>query len=141
LTLPNEQPYSHGSPRQLVSQPPNIRGANETADKQDLERRFAHLVAALSRDEGVTIGGGKRGFGDDALQVNGKIFAMVSRGHLVLKLPGDRVSSLLARGDGLAFDAGKGRPMKEWVAIEDDTEWEPLAREAEAFAAFARKSQ
>ena len=62
---------------------------------------------------------------------------MVVRGRLVVKLPRDRVSALLASGDGLVFDAGKGRPMKKWVALGDrlDDEWFSLAEEARAFVA------
>ncbi len=90
----------------------------------------------MGRD-GVTLGSGRRGFGSGALQVNGSIFAMVSHGRLVLKLPGERVAALLVSGDGLAFDAGKGRPMQEWVALDEGTDgqWLPLAQEARTFVA------
>ncbi|MBA2381883.1 MAG: hypothetical protein H0V73_07210 [Chloroflexi bacterium] len=60
---------------------------------------------------------------------------MVSGGRLVLKLPASRVSELLAAGGGLPFDAGKGRPLREWVALADadDATWRSLAREAATF--------
>jgi TfoX/Sxy family transcriptional regulator of competence genes len=44
---------------------------------------------------------------------------MVSRDRLVLKLPRARVDELVADGVAVPFDAGKGRPMKEWTAFED----------------------
>ena len=41
--------------------------------------RFAAIVEALAHEQGVTVGSpGKKGFGSSALQVDGKIFAMVS---------------------------------------------------------------
>jgi hypothetical protein len=60
---------------------------------------------------------------------------MLSRGHLVVKLPRERVAALIASGAGLPFDAGKGTPMKEWVAVSDadDNTWRALAEEALAF--------
>lgn len=102
----------------------------------DVQRRFESLVSRFTDREGVTPpGAGGRGFGSDALRVNGSIFAMVSQDRLVLKLPRDRVASLLGDGAGAPFDAGKGRPMREWVVIvdEDEATWDALAEEAYAF--------
>jgi hypothetical protein len=45
------------------------------------------------------------------VKVNGPIFAMISGGRLVVKLPRDRVQSLIEAGVGTPFDAGKGRPV------------------------------
>ena len=104
-----------------------------------LEERFDRLAAALADRPGVTLPGeaGGRGFGSDALRVSGSIFAMLSRGHLVVKLPRDRVAELIGAGAGLPFDAGKGRPLREWVAltVTDDEAWLALAEEALAFVA------
>lgn len=103
-------------------------------DESTAERRFATLVKALAGRPGVTLGSGKRGFGSDALQVNGRIFAMVTRGQLVLKLPPERVAMLVASGRGQPFDAGKGRPMQEWVVLAShNRQWRSLAEEARAF--------
>jgi hypothetical protein len=52
-----------------------------------VDPQFAAVVAALEGSAGVTVGSGKRGFGPDALQVEGRIFAMLRGGRLVLKLP------------------------------------------------------
>jgi len=106
----------------------------------DPEALYADLVEALSGMDGVTLGFGRRGFGAGALQVDGRIFAMLSHGRLVLKLPNERVATLLSTGDGLPFDAGKGRPMNECVALDGRhvDQWLGLAREARAFIAGAR---
>jgi hypothetical protein len=105
----------------------------------DAEACFGDLVEALGGEPGVTAPGERpgreRAFGAGALKVNGRIFAMVSGGRLVVKLPAARVAALVADGDGGPFDAGKGRPMKEWVTVDVERRaaWEPLAREALAF--------
>jgi hypothetical protein len=107
------------------------------ADRVTLEERFERLTAALADRPGVTLPGeaGGRGFGSDALRVSGSIFAMLSRGQLVVKLPRARVAELIASEAGEPFDAGKGRPMREWVALPDadDATWLALAEEALAF--------
>jgi TfoX/Sxy family transcriptional regulator of competence genes len=107
------------------------------ADIPATPARFATLVAALAGRDGVTLGSGRRGFGSGALTVHGRIFAMVSDDRIVLKLPHERVAAVLASGDGLAFDAGKGRPMKEWVALRETSAERTLslAREARDFVA------
>ena len=107
-----------------------------------VEAGFRDLVEALAGQGGVAVGSGRRGFGSDALLVDGHIFAMVSRGHLVLKLPRDRVAALLAEGVGAPFDAGKGTPMSQWVMLDERTEgrWLALAQEAVGFVTNPRVS-
>ena len=109
----------------------------------DPEERFAAVVEALRDEPGVTppnAPGGRR-FGSSALQVNGSIFAMVVRCHLVVKLPAGRVAVLIAEGTGGPFDAGKGTPMKEWLTVlrDDDDTWLALAREALDFVSARRR--
>jgi hypothetical protein len=102
----------------------------------DAAGRFADLVDELVGTDGVTPPEGGAGFGRSALRYRRKIFAMLVRGRLVLKLPAARVSALVAAGEGLPFDANKGTPMREWLSLGPDPglDWEPLAREALAFA-------
>jgi hypothetical protein len=107
------------------------------------EEGFADIVKALGDKPGVTepeAAGSARRFGSSALRVNGRIFAMVSHGRLVLKLPSRRVAELIASRAGGPYDAGKGRPMKEWVslgaAMQDG--WLDLAAEALEFVGSSR---
>ncbi len=102
----------------------------------EAEERFAAVVGELAGCTGVDAPvGARRRFGSDALKVNGSIFAMVTGGSLVVKLPRDRVAALIAEGTGAPFSAGKGRIMKEWVRVSDDDQetWLALAREALEF--------
>jgi hypothetical protein len=105
------------------------------------QRRFSSIARTLQREEGVTVGSGKRGFGSGALQVDGRIFAMMTGGGLVLKLPKARVDELIATGDGLPFDAGKGKgPMKEWVELASGAERRSLSLAREALAFVGRRA-
>ena len=100
-----------------------------------IEARFTNLVRALAGEPGVEVGAARRGFGSGTLQVGGRIFAMISHGRLVLKLPRDRVADLIAAGTGTPFDAGKGKPLAEWLVLNDadDATLRDLAREAAIF--------
>jgi hypothetical protein len=95
---------------------------------------FEKVVEAFAGRDGVTLGAG-RGIGGNTLQVDGRIFAMPNQAGLALKLPATRVAELLASSAGLPFDAGKGRPMKEWLVVPhaSDDLWIGLTEEALAF--------
>jgi TfoX/Sxy family transcriptional regulator of competence genes len=95
------------------------------------------LWAPIAKDQlakrGVTSG---TGFGtNEGLRVSGRIFAMLVRGELVVKLPRDRVDDLVDAGAARRFDAGKGRPMKEWASVPASASrrWRGLVEEARAF--------
>jgi hypothetical protein len=100
------------------------------------EDRFADLVDELIGVDGVTPPRGGAGFGRSALKYRNKIFAMLVRGRLVVKLPAARVEQLAEAGAGVHFDANKGVPMREWLSLdpESDLDWCDLAREALAHA-------
>jgi TfoX/Sxy family transcriptional regulator of competence genes len=102
---------------------------------EDLIDEFAG-AAEIKGTEGVTPPHGGSGFGRSALRYRRKIFAMLVRGQLVLKLPKQRVDELVANGHGVRFDVNKGTPMKEWFSVDPESAlaWPPLAREALDFA-------
>ena len=112
---------------------------NLTGHGSPATRRFEAIARALAGEPNVTVGSSaKKGFGSTALQVGGKIFAMVSaNGSFVVKLPKQRVEALEASGAGLRFDPGHGRLMKEWLALDpaSNEDWLSLAREALTFVA------
>jgi TfoX/Sxy family transcriptional regulator of competence genes len=98
--------------------------------------RYAELVEKLSGAAGVANVTEGKGFGSTGqLKVDGRIFAMLVRGKLVLKLPRTRVDELVESGEGMHFDAGKGKPMREWfvLSLTSKKPWLPLANEAMAF--------
>jgi hypothetical protein len=103
-------------------------------------RRFEDVVDELVGRPGVTPPRGGSGFGRSALRWENKIFAMLVRGRLVLKLPASRVDALAGGGDGVHFDANKGTPMKEWFSLDPESglAWLPLAQEALDFARASR---
>jgi hypothetical protein len=97
------------------------------------ETRYAELLRKLSGDAGVTTISKGKGFGSSGqLKVRGRIFAMLVRGELVVKLPSGRVDELVAQGRGTRFDAGKGKPMREWFVLSptSNIRWLTLAQQA-----------
>src|SRR6266496_3227286 len=104
-------------------------GGGDYRRVMSVEERFEDLVGELLGAEGVTPPRGGGGFGRSALRVDNRIFAMLVRGHLVVKLPKQRVDALVAEGHGVRFDANKGTPMKEWLSLDADSAlaWPELA--------------
>ena len=72
----------------------------------------------------------------ESLKISRKMFAMLSKGNYVLKLPKERVQELINSGEGLPYDPGNGKIMKEWVIIpvEYSHKWIEFASEAKKFA-------
>jgi hypothetical protein len=100
------------------------------------DERYEDLVDELLGTASVTPPRGGGGFGRSALRFQGKIFAMLVRGRLVVKLPAPRVDALVGAGAGVRFDANKATPMREWLSLDPDSgqDWLALAREALDFA-------
>ena len=102
--------------------------------------QFADLVQAMLGRTEATYGadetqGARRSFGSTSLKANGRIFTMLVKDRLVVKLPAGRVDELIEQGRGDRFDPGHGRVQKEWLAVisGDPDDWLALAIEAEAF--------
>jgi hypothetical protein len=112
----------------------------ETAGEFRPEERYDDLVGELVGIAGITPPRGGGGFGRTALRFDNRIFAMLVRGRLVLKLPAERVDALIATSDGVRFDANKGTPMKEWLSLDPESgrSWLLLAHEALDFARAIR---
>ena len=74
--------------------------------------------------------------GQDCLRVDGNFLAMLATGNkgLVVKLPRERVSALIAEGIGCAF-APAGVVFGEWVSISepDRVLWSILMNESLSF--------
>jgi hypothetical protein len=72
----------------------------------------------------------------NSLKYKTKMFAMLNKERFVIKLPADRVSSLINSDEGLPFEVGTGKPQKEWVHIPLKTleQWITLAQEANEYA-------
>lgn len=104
----------------------------------DAAARFDELVGVFAGRPGVGLPGKWRGFGSTALTVDDSIFAMLHWEQLVVKLPAERVRELIDGGQGQPFGAGKGRPMREWVAVAATDAWPTLAEEALLFVSAAR---
>ena len=95
---------------------------------------FESLCDEYAGVSGVTVPSGGTGFGSNAIKINKSIFAMLVDDRLVVKLPAARVAQLISAGDGVPFDAGKGKPMKEWVGLTgDDDACRDLVAEAMTF--------
>jgi hypothetical protein len=95
---------------------------------------FESLCEEYVAVSGVTVPEGGSGFGSNAIKINKSIFAMLVNDRLVVKLPAARVTELISSGDGVPFDAGKGKPMKEWVGLTgDDDACRELVNEAVVF--------
>lgn len=111
----------------------------------ETSERWEALVATLLADGVATYGndgGAQRAFGSTSLKTDGKIFAMLVKDCLVVKLPAPRVDELVGGGVGEPFDPGHGRIQKEWLSVSgaDPDQWHALATESESFVAKRRRS-
>lgn len=80
-----------------------------------IEQEYSRLVSAFAERNGVESG---QMFGKQCVKINGKAFLAQHLDAVVFKLTGiDHSAALSLSGARLWDPSGKGRPMKEWVAI------------------------
>ena len=72
------------------------------------------VVGEMSGMSGVTQA---KFFGFEGFKVMDKFFALTFKGRLVVKLPRERVETLIAEGKGRQFNP-YGRIKREWISIE-----------------------
>jgi hypothetical protein len=94
---------------------------------EELFDRVAERVS--SEDAGVERARIMRSMG---LRAGGKFFAFVRDGDLVVKLPAERVTALVASGEGAPFVGSRERVMREWVVLRPANEEACAAYVAEA---------
>ena len=79
------------------------------------EKQFEQLTKHLTENKDVVL---SQMFGKQCLKVKGKAFLALHKKSLVFKLSGDAHKKALSQKGAVLWDpSGKGRPMKEWVAI------------------------
>jgi len=105
----------------------------ERKKTQIVQAHYLAVVRALSKQPLVTVG--KVGFGFGALQVRGKIFAMVSsKGKFVVRLSKSHAAQLVESHQADFFEPRPGVKMKEWVVVPVGTlSWIPVAKSAYNF--------
>ncbi len=99
--------------------------------KKSAALEFSKVTECFASDPDVLPG---KMFGAEGLKINGKVFAMLVKGELVIKLPAARCAELISAGRAARFDPGHGRQMREWVQVPLGTlDWIDLASEARHF--------
>ena len=94
------------------------------------------LYRTVAQHHGIALDAARgRGFGSNALKADGRIFAALSNGRLLVKLPARRVEELIAAGLGKPFSTGPGRIKKEWVTLTPSSadEWMRVSEEARRY--------
>lgn len=83
---------------------------------EDITSEYSKLASNLCEQEGVTQG---QMFGKLCLKVKGKAFLAMHDNFIIFKLNSPiREKALALLSSSLWDPSGKGRPMKEWIALE-----------------------
>ena len=111
---------------------PKAKRASHPADgAAHLDRICAALATSLGAVKG-------RALSKDAVTVDGKIVAFVTRGLLVVKLPPERIAALIDAGEAEPMRMG-ARVMREWVSVAPEFSplWMQLAEESARYVISA----
>jgi hypothetical protein len=107
-------------------------GASTSAQKV-----FDRLAASHLREPGVTL---EPVFHNDALKVDAKLYAFITKGQLVVKVPSASAAKLTESGRAAAYEPSPGRRMREWIALDPprsrgDQTWARLMADARRYVA------
>jgi len=93
---------------------------------------LAELMSVVADMSGVTLG---KALHQPGLMADGRLFAFLKDGELVLKLPAGRIDALILSHDARRFERGQGKPMREWIVVPPamKPDWPHLVREACGF--------
>jgi hypothetical protein len=103
------------------------------------EKQYESIIKNMTTEEGVV---SSQMFGMPCLKVNGKAFAGLHKGEvMVFKLTDMAHKEALSLSGAHLFDPGMGRPMKEWVVVpvEYKDKWQHFAKEAKAYVEKLKK--
>jgi hypothetical protein len=111
-----------------------IRGILMNQSPITSEERYAAIVETLRHNDITHAESTSRA--TRHMRVNHRIFAMLDKGNLVVRLPRGRVDTLIASGDAAHFVPDHGRAMKDWIAVGEGSQedWMSLVHEARDFS-------
>ena len=100
------------------------------------QSRYEAMIVSLAKLHAIEPG---QMFGKPCVKVAGKAFAAFHQDNLVFKLSGSAHEAALKLKGALLWDpSGKGRPMKQWVAIPGNAKFDELSY---AMAAYGYVSE
>jgi hypothetical protein len=93
---------------------------------------YAEIKTHFTTVEGVTVNAGR---GAQGLKWGKKMFVMFYKGQLIVTLPPERVSELISSGQGLPFDPGTGKPMKDRLLVPESSSklWIEFCEESRSY--------
>lgn len=93
---------------------------------------YSEIKEHFMNDKDVVVNSGK---GAQGIKSNNKMFIMFYKGDLLIKLSPEKVLELIGSGEGLAFDPGTGKVMKDRVLIPHSRydKWITLCEESKAY--------
>lgn len=107
------------------------KSAKNGGGEGEVDPLLQPIQQAFAEDGEVRVG---RALSTNGLMVKGKLFAAISKGRLLIKLPKDEIAKLIAEKRGAPFSIGS-RIMKEWatIGVKDQHTWFDIARQAREF--------